>query len=142
MVVRYLPRHAAEDNVRCFDNVADHSNGSATRGAVFCPTADALYDAWGSARLIDPATNTAAGSDPQLGDVPAGSAGGIDATYSRRSTTATSRPRERSPHRAAGSSPNTSTRVRTSGPSSPAARWPLARTELVTPGGWISLATQ
>jgi hypothetical protein len=68
-------------NVKCFNTGADQSTGSATGGPAFCPTADDLYDAWGAAGLIDPANNTDPGTDPELGGVPAGSPGGITATY-------------------------------------------------------------
>jgi hypothetical protein len=68
-------------SVKCFNTGADQSTGSATGGPAFCPTADDLYDAWGTAGLIDPANNTDPGTDPQLGGVAAGSPGGITGTF-------------------------------------------------------------
>lgn len=59
----------------------DQSSGGATGGPAFCPTADDLYNAWGTAGLIDPAVNTGAGTDPMLGGVPEGTAGGITGTF-------------------------------------------------------------
>jgi hypothetical protein len=59
----------------------DNSSGSATGGPAFCPTADDLYNAWGTAGLLDPAVNTGAGTDPMLGGVSEGTAGGITGTF-------------------------------------------------------------
>jgi hypothetical protein len=59
----------------------DQSTGGATGGPAFCPTADDLYNAWGTAGLIDPATNLGAGTDPMLGGVAEGNAGGITGTF-------------------------------------------------------------
>jgi hypothetical protein len=55
----------------------DVSTGSAVGNC----TADQLWNLWGAAGLVDPATNTGTETDPQLGGVPAGSPGGIDATF-------------------------------------------------------------
>jgi hypothetical protein len=68
-------------SVKCFNTGADASTGSATGGPAFCPTADDLWNAWGTAGLIDPAVNTGATTDPELGGVPAGTVGGITATF-------------------------------------------------------------
>jgi hypothetical protein len=67
--------------VKAFNNGADQSTGSAAGGPAFCPTADDLWDKWGLAGLVDPADNTGAATDPQLGGVSAGTAGGITATF-------------------------------------------------------------
>ena len=67
--------------LKAFNNGADQSTGSATGGPAFCATADALWNAWGTATLVDPALNTGAGTDPELGGVAAGNPGGIEATF-------------------------------------------------------------
>jgi hypothetical protein len=67
--------------LKAFNNGADQSTGSATGGPAFCPDADTLWDRWGTAGLVDPADNTGAATDPELGGVPAGTAGGITATF-------------------------------------------------------------
>jgi hypothetical protein len=71
-------------NVKMFNTAGsggDQSTGSATGGPAFCPTADDLYNAWGAAGLIDPASNLGAGTDPMLGGVSEGTAGGITGTF-------------------------------------------------------------
>jgi hypothetical protein len=72
-------------NVKLFNSRnggGDNSTGNATGGpAPKCANADALYNAWGSAGLINPALNTDPGTDPQLGGVNEGTAGGITATF-------------------------------------------------------------
>jgi hypothetical protein len=71
-------------NVKMFNSAGsggDNSTGSASGGPAPCTTADATYNAWGTAGLIDPATNLGVGTDPQLGGVPEGTAGGITATF-------------------------------------------------------------
>jgi hypothetical protein len=74
----------AVKNVKMFNSAGsggDNSTGSAAGGPAGCPTADDLYNAWGTAGLIDPATNLGAGSDPQLGGVAEGTPGGITGTF-------------------------------------------------------------
>jgi hypothetical protein len=68
--------------IKGFNFGADASTGSAMGGPAFCSTADALWDKWGLAGLVDPASaNGTAGTDPMLGGVAAGTAGGITATF-------------------------------------------------------------
>jgi hypothetical protein len=96
----------AVKNVKMFNvanGSADVSTGGASGGPAFCPTADDLYNRWGNAGLISPACNlgnagctgggtpcscctgsgtgTCDATDPQLGGVPEGTAGGITATF-------------------------------------------------------------
>jgi hypothetical protein len=79
------PAGLALKNVKLFNSrngSGDNSTGSATGGpAPKCADADALYNAWGTAGLVDPAVNTDPGTDPQLGGQPEGTAGGITATF-------------------------------------------------------------